>query len=425
MFRTTTARRLINFTGAATAALALAIAPAASATGDASSGTDGLYGSADPTFDGVFRQSLALIALTSAGREPSPVAVRWLTAQQCANGGWMSFRPDTGRPCEEAKQDTNATAMAVQALVAVGEQDARRAADEGLAWLRDVRNADGGVGYNPGSPTDANSTALLVNAAHAGGVDPRRLRTPAGNTPLDALLDLQIGCDAPEEQRGAFAYQPDKSGALLANDSATVAAVLALAGGHLPVTEPTMTQAAPAPECPAGGSASTMSVTGAVGSATTYLAHRIEGNDGTIPPMQGKVPDYFTTANAVIALSAAGQQKAAAVPTRALAGNVDAYVPDPKGADQPAALASLVLAAKATGENPADFGGEDVVDRLVATGPPAPRVEEAAADAAGGSKEEQEALTGAGTLMTVGGLLAAAAAVAVAFGLSRRRGGRP
>jgi hypothetical protein len=423
MSRTTTARRFA-LCAATAVSLMLTTAPVAQASAGSPRGDRGLYGTQDPTYDGVFRQSLALIALTTANRAPSDGAIAWLTDQQCADGGWMSYRPDTGKPCAAKKEDTNATAMAVQALVAVGGEQERQAADAGIAWLRTVRNADGGVGYNPGSPSDANSTGLFTNAVIATGGDPGSLRNAAGNTPLDALLDLQVGCDAPRARRGAFAYQPDQSGTLLANDSATAAAVLALSGGHLPVTESTMTTAESPSPCPTAEATSAEPAHAAVGSATSYLGRRLDANDDTIPPLQGKEPDHFTTANAVLSLVAAGRHGTAAAPTRALARNVDDYVPDANGDDQPAALASLVLVAEATGGNPADFGGEDVAARLAASGPPAPPARESGADAAN-TGGEKEADAGASTLMTIGGILAAGAAVGAAIGLSRRGRRRP
>ena len=48
-----------------------ALAPAASAapSAPAPSATAGLYGAADPTYDGVYRQSLAILGLEAIGRE--------------------------------------------------------------------------------------------------------------------------------------------------------------------------------------------------------------------------------------------------------------------------------------------------------------------------------------------------------------------
>ena len=91
------------------------------------SGPDaGLFGSADPTFDGAFRQGVALAALRAAGVgwEKAFLPIVWLVRQQCANGLWTSYRPDVKVPCPAADPntfvgpDTNSTGMAVQGLAA-------------------------------------------------------------------------------------------------------------------------------------------------------------------------------------------------------------------------------------------------------------------------------------------------------------------
>ena len=57
----------------------------------------GLYGSSDPTYDGVFRQSLAILGLHAAGQTPDPTAIDWLLDQQCADGGFSSYNADAGQ----------------------------------------------------------------------------------------------------------------------------------------------------------------------------------------------------------------------------------------------------------------------------------------------------------------------------------------
>src|SRR5436305_2018998 len=55
---------------------------------------NGLFGAADPTFDGAFRQGLALMALKVVGVADA-AAADWLVGQQCADGSWTAFRADT------------------------------------------------------------------------------------------------------------------------------------------------------------------------------------------------------------------------------------------------------------------------------------------------------------------------------------------
>ncbi|MGW7117869.1 prenyltransferase/squalene oxidase repeat-containing protein, partial [Streptomyces xanthophaeus] len=123
----------------------------------------GLFGKKDPTYDGVWRQSVALLAQHTVGLKPAQEAVDWLTGQQCENGGFASFRADAAAACDATTMyDTNATAVAVQAMKALGSQDA--AVKKAVDWLKTVQNEDGGWAYVPGSPSEANSTALVISA---------------------------------------------------------------------------------------------------------------------------------------------------------------------------------------------------------------------------------------------------------------------
>lgn len=190
----------------------------------------GLYGSGDPTYDGVFRQSLAILGLHAAGVAPDASAVAWLLAQQCAGGGFSSYNPNPAKGCpgyDPAKYtggiDTNATSLALEALLATGH---RAQADRAATVLRKAQDRDGGWPFIVGGgSSDPNSTGLVMAAlATAGdGVD-------AGGTAY--LAGLQVGCgsgSAPTDQadRGGLAT-PYSGGA--PNVLATVQAVPGLAG---------------------------------------------------------------------------------------------------------------------------------------------------------------------------------------------------
>lgn len=167
---------------AAVAVLGAAAAPAAYA--DAASASpkklpDGLYGTKDPQYDGVWRQSLALLAQDTVGIRPAPSAVKWLAGQQCADGSFTAFRAAPGTPCDaKTGRDTNQTAAAVQALAALGGHgDTVRKA---VGWLKSVQNDDGGWSSMTGSASDANSTSVVIGALAAAGEKPGSVTSEKG-----------------------------------------------------------------------------------------------------------------------------------------------------------------------------------------------------------------------------------------------------
>ncbi|MBV8981440.1 MAG: hypothetical protein JO086_11110 [Acidimicrobiia bacterium] len=240
------------------------------ATRDKSS--PGLYGSKDPSFDGVTRQSLALMGLAAAGSNDAP-AVQWLQTQQCPDKGWQAYRSDTAAPCDPTDltnftgEDTNSTAVASEALKALAAVPPQ---GNPLDWLKGAQNTNGGFGVLVGNATDANSTGLVLQAIVAGGENPAQGRwlTTNGSSPDSALLALQIGCDGAAADRGGFAFQPDSSGALKPNGFATAQAVPGAASKPFPLTGAQPTQAAPTVDC----SPATTTTTAAVATPTTQAA---------------------------------------------------------------------------------------------------------------------------------------------------------
>jgi hypothetical protein len=204
----------------------------------------GLFGAQDATYDGAYRQALALLALAAVGQTDAD-AVAWLKAEQCADGGWMGNRPDTSAPCPAFDFDTfvgeesNATALAAQALAALGETPAH----DPLEFLADAQNDDGGFGFIPGFGSDANSTGLAVQALIALGEDLADWAAPDG-TPYDFLLSLQLP-NPPASTAGALAFQAGPGGTLTANAFATAQAVPALAGKAFPLAPATLSATLP------------------------------------------------------------------------------------------------------------------------------------------------------------------------------------
>ncbi|WP_316520958.1 prenyltransferase/squalene oxidase repeat-containing protein [Kitasatospora brasiliensis] len=361
---------------------------------------DGLYGKSDPTYDGVWRQSLALTALTAAKVTPADSAVGWLTGQQCEDGGWPSYRAP-GAACDAKTEDSNATAVAIQALVALGgHQDA---VDKGVAWLKANQNADGSWAYNPGSPGDANSTGLAVNALFAAKTDPAGV-AKAGKSAFDGLALFQLGCAAPADQRGAFAYQPDPAGGpLTPNALASGQAALAAVGGHLPVAGSVHSDAAPkALDC-ASDTAAPVSHADSGEAVGAYLTAQLAAGGNhlslTTPGAEPK-PDYTATAWAALALTQSGHSQQAAGTVDWLAKEGAAWTKD--GSDA-GATATLLLVSQAAHRDTAALTG-----RLTALGP-APKATGAAASATAAPEKKKDGgigqywLIGVGLLVGVGG----------------------
>lgn len=338
--------------------------PAFAASGSSSSGASGgsssatgdigLYGSQDPTYDGVYRQSLAIVALIAAGKTPDAKAVDWLLAQQCSDGGFTAYRADLTVACAAPKEDENATAAAIQALVALGKP-----ASTAIAALKHFQLPDGGF-YDSsafGTPAaDANSTGLAQSAFVAAGIDPASVSTN-GKTADEYLRSLQLPCSA---SNGAGAYDYQAEATLAANDYATVQATLGELGKSFTIT-PT-TAAASVPNCVAATDPAS-----SAGNAIGYLAARLTATNGAIPSGFGSGTDWTSTANGVLDLAAAGQGSAAITAgLTALATNVKAYVQS-GGADLPGPLATLLLVTHATGASVATFGGVDLAAALAGT----------------------------------------------------------
>jgi hypothetical protein len=192
-----------------------------------------------------------VLALSSAQRPIPEAAVDYIQAAQQANGAWA------WDGSMETAADTNSTAFAVQALIAAGIDPSYAPVSDALAYYAEFQNDDGGWPYqNPseyGTATDANSTAVTIQALIAAGQDPAGTEwtTAGGHTPLMALEGFQ-------NESGAYAWQeavPED------NLLATVQALPALMGKALPFAS---TDAGPAPagETPAGEpSAATAPVT--------------------------------------------------------------------------------------------------------------------------------------------------------------------
>ncbi|MDX3530423.1 prenyltransferase/squalene oxidase repeat-containing protein [Streptomyces sp. ID05-39B] len=390
--------------GAATPAVAASPSPTPSVAIPS-----GLYGSADPTYDGVWRQSLALLAQDTAGVKPAGKAVDWLTGQQCANGSFAAFRADPAKACDaKLMVDSNSTAAAVQALAALGGHEA--AVDKAVGWLKSVQNADGGWGYAPGGASDTNSTSVVVGALAAAGAKPAEV-VKGGRSPYDALVGLALPCAA----GGAFAYQPDKQGKLSANADATAAGVLGALGKGLAAGAARKADAAACADAGYPGSPQ------AAANGAAYLAKSVakDGYLTSVLPGAENQPDYGNTADAVVALAAQGGAEQARKPLAWLQRNAAAWAKQ----SGPAAYAQLVFAAHATGTDPRAFGGTDLVAALNSTGPTPQQTGKATGGLQRDDSDEKDGTEdsddGFGVWWTVGVFLVAG--IGIGFLISGRR----
>jgi hypothetical protein len=191
-------------------------------------GVDGHYGAA-----AVFDQALVILALATAGETIPDDAIAWLVDAQCEDGGWQYDLPASDVDDEHCvstmdpatdffESETNATAVVLQAVAAAGATPAF--AHDPFGFLHDIRDpVHGGWGYSWSyETTDANSTALVVQAYIASG-EP----IPAGG--VAALRRLQYPC-------GAVAFTRGADGRRTGHDvGATISAVLGLLRAPGPV----------------------------------------------------------------------------------------------------------------------------------------------------------------------------------------------
>lgn len=326
------------------------------------SATPGLFGSQDATYDGVFRQSLVITGLKAHRLAVPATAVAWLQQQQCADGGFESFRADTTVPCAPGDpttysgEDTNATAAAAIALAALGDKQRARAA---VTYLRAAQNADGGFPYYKGGASDANSTAMVALALTANGVRPASVRTGELTT-IDFLLTATVGCEAEAATRGGVAYMPGRPN--LVSDMATVQVLAALAT-RLP-WERTFARTAkslvvPALNCPGSIGDEVPALRDQVAG---YTARQLAGHAGLIPDPWSGGNDLASTAWAVMGLAGANRARAQATAAeRALQAQAATWVVDAQGKPVAGRLGLLLLLTAARGSDARAFGGVDLV----------------------------------------------------------------
>ncbi len=300
----------------------------------------GLFGSQDATYDGVFRQSLAISGLAAVDARIPDAAVEWLKDQQCADGSFEAYRSNTATRCGASDPetfsgpDTNSTAMAATALFLAGEQaEARKA----VTWLISAQNDDFGFPFHAGGESDANSTGLALVALQTVQPQDRSARIPNAKKFLGTV---KLKCAS----GGGLAYQQGSK----ANGLATAQGYMGLAGA-LPVNS--QQSLAADPVCKKRDTAA---------NAGGFLASAIE-DAGAVQSDFGSGADYTSTGWAVLGLIA-NNVGASAVDTgvEALKDNARSYVSSGKDA-VPGAAGLMLLVADANGDNPRSFGGVNLI----------------------------------------------------------------
>jgi energy-coupling factor transport system substrate-specific component len=108
--------------------------------------------------------AFGILALRAAHGPGVAAATAWLARQQNAGGGF-------GYATRGSQSDLDDTAACVEALVAGGGP--KGATERAIGYLDRSENRDGGFPEQPGGPSDAQSTAWVVQAELAAGAAPR------------------------------------------------------------------------------------------------------------------------------------------------------------------------------------------------------------------------------------------------------------
>ena len=346
--------------GSLAAGLALSFGSSAAAAPSLPTAEDtGLYGSQDPTFDGVFRQGLAISGLVAADRKVSQSSVSWLLNQQCSDGSFQAYRTDTEEECSVPDPetftgpDTNSTALAAMALRATGESKASKSA---VAWLRDAQNdADGGFPFIKGGDSDANSTGLALAAIR--GAQSSSKNKDVLKRGQKHLKGLMLRCSSPKDQRGLLSFQSDPK---VLNELASAQGALGLLTS-LPSSPTSVSTKGGAIKCSNGKTTKKPKLTAAL---LAGLKKQLKKNNWLLPSSFGSGPDISASSYAVLAMTSAERYGKKVKKVLKQIKNNAADFTQTDGAPNAGALGTLLLVSAATDSNPRSFGGVDLVSVL-------------------------------------------------------------
>ncbi|MDY6874122.1 MAG: prenyltransferase/squalene oxidase repeat-containing protein [Chloroflexota bacterium] len=275
--------------------------------------TTGIYGAATP--ESVTDQIWALIGLAANNAAVPVAAVDWLTSAQLEDGSW-----DDGYG---SFLDT--TPLGILALVASGQ----RTADSpdvaaALGFLTAIQQPNGGWQTEWDTTTNANTTAVILQAIYA-----------VGQNPSDETWRNEDG--NPETALAALQKEDGSIGGDFANSYSTADALIGLSGQPMTAIGD-LAQA---------------------GNAFDFLFSLQDADGGW-----GNVGQ---TLDVILALEAAGWQPETVhndggSPLDYIAANLDTYLEA-----SPDAIGKAILGVVASGEDPSNFNGVDLTEQLMAT----------------------------------------------------------
>ena len=328
-------------------AIAVAIPIAATSlfalpTASAVESQPGFFGatSLDPTYTGVLRQSMAILGLRSAYVTPPKASVKWLRNQQCNDGSFQAYvAPDASciapDPALFSGPDSDSTALAASALFEAG---ARKPASRAISALVREQNADGGWPWIFGDVSNLSSTALALQALN---YTPKTKGVSAARAAGIAYLKAgMIPCSAPEAVRFAVPFAP---GCDSPYQLATAYALMSA------MTSPS----------------TTIRKVGAVTCSSDYLRQIASYVDRSARGFSWSLEntyepgtsDWNSTALAVVGLARAGYStQAIKKMNETLAKKQNDYIYADGKQPNPAAVGTLILAAKAAGDAPRFYG---------------------------------------------------------------------
>ncbi|HTU84227.1 MAG TPA: prenyltransferase/squalene oxidase repeat-containing protein [Solirubrobacteraceae bacterium] len=172
--------------------------------------------------------AFAILALRAADVALPGDSLAWLVRQEDSDGGF-NYATRGG------SSDVDDTGAALEALAGDGAAGASRARSRAVRYIRAQQDSDGGFPSQPGSGSNAQSTAFAVQGLIAAGVDPGSLHRRGSPSPIDYLRSLVAGDGHVRYSRGM-----DETPTWVTGE-----ALMALEGKPLPLAPVPLSPAAP------------------------------------------------------------------------------------------------------------------------------------------------------------------------------------